>query len=81
MSAKAKYVAQLEALINRIGERPYDALVHEFLRYNEREGAPDELRSLAIDAMLVAEGDTAGEFKTKEQLLEKLQELKDALTA
>lgn len=79
MTSKVKNIADLEALINRIGERPYDDLIREFLSYEERGGIQEELRSLAIDGMLVAEGDTAGEFKTKEQLLEKLQELGETL--
>ena len=64
------YTHQIEVLINQIGTRPEDELVRAFIAFDELEEAPEELRSLAIDAMLVAEGDTKGEFKTKEELLE-----------
>lgn len=69
---------KLEKLIRKIGERPSDELVRAFLAYHEKEPAPADLKSLALDAMLVAEGDTAGEFKSKAELLERLRKLEDS---
>ena len=68
-------VNRLQALIDQIGVAPEAELVRNFLRVNSDRNVPEEIRSLALDAMLVAESDSQGEFKTKEELLEKLQEL------
>ncbi len=69
----------IEALIGlceSIDFEEADAVVNTALLLSERSGVSEEIRSLAIDAMLIANHDFEGEFKSKEQLLAAVRALR-----
>jgi hypothetical protein len=68
-------IERLKTCIQQIGERSEEELVGDFLEFNNDTTVPDSFRSLALDAMLVAEGDLNGEFTSKEALLLELDRL------
>lgn len=78
-SKNLKALKEIEYLIDNIGIKKEDELVRAFLNLSEEKDVDPELQSFAIDAMLVAEDDFYGEFKSVEELRNRFLELKRGL--
>lgn len=59
----------LEGICQRIDVGDANTVVRDALALSEQAVIPDEVRSLAINAMLIAQHDYVGEFASKEELL------------
>jgi hypothetical protein len=71
-------IAELEALCRQIGEidGEGETAIERALALSEGENTHPAVRSLAIDAMLVAEGDFTGEFHSTAELLSAVERLR-----
>lgn len=71
-----RQIDALEALCLQIGETDEAKLSQLALAMNEDERFHPTVRSFALDAMLIAQGDFNGEFQSKEELLLVVQRLR-----
>lgn len=75
MKDESNYIAELIRICESIDIDEEGVVVKAALALGEQPGVSDEVRSLATDAMLIAQHDYAGEFESKEQLLDAVRAL------
>lgn len=77
MNTHAEEMEELVHICESIDSDEEGTVVKAALTLSEKPGVSEEVRSLAIDAMLVAQHDYLGEFKSKAHLLEAVHALRD----
>ncbi len=76
-SIDAGQIESLEKLISRIGKVDAATLSEQAVAMSQDMTLHPSVRSLALDAMLVAQGDFNGEFESTAELLEAVKRLQE----
>jgi len=71
-------IERLRVLCEQIGQIDEKELRDTAVAMNEDMTLHADIRSLALDAMLIAQGDFNGEFESRAELLSAVEKLKEA---